>query len=167
MNLNKILVPIDYSDYSERALEWGAGLADKFDAQLFLVHVIPRPSPDLARAEETAALQFALDNPSVYYAPSPPPLEGMTTIDPIEMAQNELEDHALARLTGKFSAIPRIGVGKPAEEIVRIARHESVYLIVMGTHGRTGVRHLLAGSVAETVMRTAPCPVFTVKATTG
>jgi nucleotide-binding universal stress UspA family protein len=56
-------------------------------------------------------------------------------------------------------------VGKPAEEILQVARDEAVDLIVMGTHGRTGLRHVLLGSIAETVVRTAPCPVFTVKAT--
>ena len=163
MNLGKILVPIDYSDYSDRALQWGAGLAEKFGAQLLLLHVIPRASQDVPGLEETAPPQLALDSPSVYYAPSPP-LEGMMTIDPIDIAQNELKDFAVARLNTRASVTSRVGVGRPAEEIVRIARDERVDLIVMGTHGRTGLRHLLAGSVAEAVMRTAPCPVFTVKA---
>lgn len=162
MNLSKILVPIDYSDYSDRALQWGAGLAERFGAQLLLLHVIPRASQDLPGLEETASPQLALDSPTVYYAPGPPP-EGMMTIDPIEIAQNELKDLAVAKLNQSMSVISRVGVGRPAEEIVRLARDEHVDLIVMGTHGRTGLRHLLAGSVAEAVMRTAPCPVFTVK----
>ncbi len=57
----------------------------------------------------------------------------------------------------------RVGVGKPAEEILRVAREEGVDLIVMGTHGHTGLRHLLLGSVAEEVTRHAPCPVFTIR----
>jgi universal stress protein A len=162
MNVHKVLVPIDYSDYSDRALQWGAGLAEKFGAQLLLLHVIPRASQDVPGLEATAPPQLALDSPSVYYPPSPPP-EGMMTIDPIDIAQNELKDFAVARLNTRASVIPRIGVGRPAEEIVRVARDERVDLIVMGTHGRSGLRHLLAGSVAEAVMRTAPCPVFTVK----
>jgi universal stress protein A len=162
MNLGKILVPIDYSDYSHQALQWGAGLAEKFGAQLLLLHVIPRASQDLPGVGETASPQLALDSPTVYYPPSPPP-EGMMTIDPIEIAQNELRDLAVTRLNASVSVIPRVGVGRPADEIVRVAREDQVDLIVMGTHGRTGLRHLLAGSVAEAVMRTAPCPVFTVK----
>lgn len=53
--------------------------------------------------------------------------------------------------------------GQPAEEILRVAREEAVDLIVMGTHGRTGLPHILFGSTAEAVVRGAPCPVFTVK----
>jgi universal stress protein A len=60
-------------------------------------------------------------------------------------------------------AAHRIAVGKPAEEILCVAGEEAMDLILMGTHGRTGVRHLLLGSVAEEVTRQAPCPVFTVR----
>jgi universal stress protein A len=55
-------------------------------------------------------------------------------------------------------------VGKPAEEILQVAGDEGVDLIIIGTHGRTGLHHILPGSVAETMVRTAPCPVFAVKA---
>lgn len=77
-----------------------------------------------------------------------------------------MKDLALAKLNESLSVSPKVGVGKPAEEILRVARDEGVDLIVMGTHGRTGLRHVLMGSVAETVMRTAPCAVFTVKTAT-
>ena len=85
-------------------------------------------------------------------------------VDLIEMAQNDLKDIAMARLNESLSVSPKVGVGGPVEEIVRVARDEGVDLIIMGTHGRTGLRHALMGSVAEAVMRAAPCPVFTVKA---
>jgi len=87
----------------------------------------------------------------------------MVIIDLVEMAQNDLKDLAMAKLNASLSVSPKVGVGKPAEEIVRLAQDEGVDLIVMGTHGRTGLRHVLMGSIAESVMRTAPCPVFTVK----
>jgi nucleotide-binding universal stress UspA family protein len=61
----------------------------------------------------------------------------------------------------------RVAVGKPAEEIVRVAREDAVDLIVMGTHGHTGLRYMLLGSTAETVFRTAPCPVFMVQCGAG
>lgn len=169
MNVTKILVPIDYSDYSDRALRWGASLAEKYGAKLLLLHVVPRASEDLlgrGAVGTDTPLQLALDNPSVYYAPGPPPQEAVTVIDLFEMAQNDLKDLAMAKLNESLSVSPKVGVGKPAEEILRVAREEGVDLIVMGTHGRTGLRHVLMGSVAETVMRTAPCPVFTVKAAT-
>jgi len=169
MNVTKILVPMDHSDYADRALQWGASLADKYGAQLLLLHVVSRSSEDVpgrGALRTDAPLQFALDNPSVYYAATPPPREAVGVIDLLERARSDLKDFAMAKLKGSLSVNPLVGVGKPAEEILRVAQEEAVDLIVMGTHGRTGLRHVLMGSVAETVMRTAPCPVFTVKTVT-
>lgn len=165
MNVTKILVPIDYSDHSDRALQWGASLAEKYRARLLLLHVISRASEDLpergVRRTDTL-LPFALDNPSVYHAPGAE--REVVSVDLIEMAQSDLKDLAIAKVGESLSVSPTVGIGKPAEEILRVARDEAVDLIVMGTHGRTGLHHVLMGSVAETVMRIAPCPVFTVKA---
>ena len=168
MNVTKILVPIDYSSQSDRALEWGASLAEKYGARLLLLHVIGQASENLSErgADRTdTLLPFALDNPSLYRAPG---AHGeVMSVDLLEMAQNDLKDLAIAKLNERLSVSPTVGVGEPAEEIVRLAQHEAVDLIVMGTHGRTGLHHVLLGSVAETVMRTALCPVFTVKAAAG
>ena len=164
MNVTKILVPIDYSGQSDRALQWGASLAQKYGARLLLLHVIPQASEGLSesRAERTdPLLPFALDNPAVYRAPSA--LGEVMSVDLVETAQDDLKDLAIATLNERLSVSPIVGVGEPAEEIVRLARGEAVDLIVMGTRGRSGLRHVLLGSVAETVVRTAPCPVFTVK----
>ena len=165
MNVTKILVPIDYSAHSDRALEWGASLAEKYGAQLLLLHVIARVSEDLSERpaeRQDTLLPFALDNPTVYRVPGAP-REGMS-VDLIQLAQNDLTDLAIATLNERLAASPTVGVGDPAEEILRVAQGEAVDLIVMGTHGRTGLRHVLVGSVAEAMMRSAPCPVFTVKA---
>jgi universal stress protein A len=81
----------------------------------------------------------------------------------VDRAQTKLHDFADKHLKEVVPMQVRAAVGKPAEEILRVAREEKVDLIVMGTHGRTGVRHLLLGSVAEEVTRHAPCPVFTVR----
>lgn len=140
-------------------------MAEKYGARLLLLHVIPQASEGLAesRAERTdPLLPFTLDNPAVYRAPNAP--GEVMSVDLVEMAQNDLKDLVITTLSERLSVSPTVGVGKPAEEIVRLARDEAVDLIVMGTHGRSGFRHVLLGSVAETVMRTAPCPVFTVKA---
>lgn len=85
-------------------------------------------------------------------------------IDYVEKAETALNDLARSQLTEPVPAKTQVAVGKPAEEILQVAEDEGVDLIVMGTHGRTGLRHILLGSVAETMVRTAPCPVFTVKA---
>jgi nucleotide-binding universal stress UspA family protein len=105
-------------------------------------------------------------SPAPYYYEVPSP--GVWIRHPLILefekdAQAEL--HAFARKTLK-EAVPvqvKVAVGKPAEEILRVAREERVDLIVMGTHGRTGVRHLLLGSVAEAIVRYAPCPVCMVR----
>ena len=165
MNVTKILVPVDYSDHSDRALQWGASLAEKYGARLLLLHVISRASEDLSGRGAGGAstwLPFALDNPSVYRTPGAQ--EEVMSVDLVEMAQSALKDLAIAKLNENLSVSATVGVGKPAEEILRVAQDEAVDLIVMGTHGRAGLRHVLVGSVAETVMRIAPCPVFTVKA---
>ena len=165
MNVTNILVPIDYSNHSDRALQWGASLAEKYGARLLLLHVISRTSEGFSErgAERTdTLLPFALDNPAVYRAASAQ--RDMMSVDLVGIAQNDLKDFAMAKLNDSLSVSPKVGVGEPGEEILRVAQDEAVDLIVMGTHGRTGLHHVLLGSVAETVMRTASCPVFTVKA---
>ena len=178
MNVNKILVPIDSSEHSTLALQWGSSLAQKYGAQLLLLHVIPKAVEEVPTHGSRAYLH-------VY-----PPVEGTTLpyfsyeeelrqvldarsrssppetvlIDYVEKTETELADLIRSHLTDPGSATVKVTVGKPAEEILQVARDEAVDLIVMGTHGRTGLRHVLLGSIAETVVRTAPCPVFTVKA---
>jgi nucleotide-binding universal stress UspA family protein len=160
MDIQKILVPVDYSDESYQALQWGASLAEKYGAQLLLLQVIPTA---VEKVSPPGAWSMSPD--SYYYEGMTP---GIWTRHPLilafeEKAQGEL--HAFARMALK-EPVPvrvKVAVGKPAEEILRVAREERVDLIVMGTHGRTGLRHLLLGSVAEAVTRYASSPVFTVR----
>lgn len=162
MDLQTILIAIDYSGDSQQALEWGASLAEKYGARLLMLHVIPKA------VEEVRPEGATLISPMATF------YEGMTpgslprgaqpiVIDLEDKARTELQDWARGRLKAAVPLQVKIAVGKPAEEILRVAREERVDLIVMGTHGRTGLRHLLLGSVAEEVTRRAPCPVFTVK----
>jgi nucleotide-binding universal stress UspA family protein len=160
MEVQNILVPIDYSDDAQHAVQWGASLAEKYGATLRLLHVIP------TAVEEVYPEGGGLMSPTPSYhevrAPgrwTPQPI----IIDRVDTAQTELRDFAVTHLQDAVPVQVHIAVGKPAEEIVRVAQEEGVDLVVMGTHGRTGVRHLLLGSVAEDVTRHAPCPVFTVR----
>ena len=180
MNVNKILVPIDYSDHSTLALQWGISLAQKYGAHVLLLHVIPKAVEEVSTQGHGASLH---DYPPVDAGIARPyfsyedelrqvlaarsrlsPTE-VVLIDYVEKTETELADLARTHLTELGSTTVKVTVGKPVEEIVQVARDEAVDLIVMGTHGRTGLRHVLLGSVAETVVRTAPCPVFTVKVT--
>ena len=143
MNLKTILVPSDFSECSDAALRYGLELARRFDARLHLLHVVQDPLTQPWAAEGFSAPLF----------------------EAVEKWQRE----AKARLA---AAIPLSDVGRvtvsatvawPYAEILRYAAENDVDLIVMGTHGRSGVSHMLLGSIAERVVRHAPCPVLTVR----
>ena len=144
ISLQKILVATDFSSFSEQALEFALVLAEKFLAKLYVVHLWelpmtgsllpPEPYPESVLTEEQKAGE-----------------EHLTKVT------NELRASA-------FDAEPVFVFGKPYLAIVKAAADLDVDLIVLGSHGRSGISHLLLGSVAEKVVRLAPCPVFTVKA---
>jgi nucleotide-binding universal stress UspA family protein len=162
MDVREILVPVDYSRDSQQALWWGMSLAGKYGSRLLLFHVIPKA------VDEVFAPGIAVTSPPAYYlermAPGNRPFPGQTLIiDLIDKALTELQDFAQKHLKEPVPLECKVGVGKPAEEILRVAREGGIDLIVMGTHGHTGLRHLLLGSVAEEVTRHAPCPVFTIR----
>jgi universal stress protein A len=143
MELTKVLVPTDFSNHSDQALQWGASLAGKYGAQMLLLHVIP-PAVEEVSARGSASEEAIMD------------LEAKVEARLYEIASQELQE--------SLPVDVKIAVGKPAEEILRVANEEAVDLIVMGTHGHTGLTHVLLGSTAETVLRSAPCPVFAVRA---
>jgi nucleotide-binding universal stress UspA family protein len=162
MDVQNILVPIDYSGGSQGALQWGASLAEKYAAKLLLLHVIPKSVEEVFPESEA----FASPTSSFLEVKTPDTQSSRRQpliIDLVDQADTELRDFATKNLKGTVPVQVTVAVGRPAEEILRVAREEKVDLIVMGTHGRTGVRHLLLGSVAEAVTRHARCPVFTVR----
>jgi len=138
MASNKILFPTDFSETSDAALPWATSLARDRGAQLIILHVQEAPSAYAASEWSHGALE-----------PRPDALRQM-----------------LEKVRPKGSNVffaHRIEVGNPAKEIVRVAHEENVDMIVMSTHGRTGITHALLGSVAEKVARKAACPVLIVK----
>jgi universal stress protein A len=161
MQVKKILVPIDHTEPSHLALQWGASLVQHYGAQLLLLHVVPKaveevPPPPLGSIVAPSYVE------RVATQGSPSPSEGLV-IDHVAQAETALADLARSQLTAPVPATVRVAVGRPAEEILRVAEEEGVDLIVMGTHGRTGLRQVLLGTVTETVGRTAPCAVLMVK----
>ncbi len=162
MKVTKILVPVDYSDDSHQALQWGASLAKQYGAQLLLLHVIPKGTQEVPPEDPDWKGLASRYYPEVAWERRAFPPEPII-INLEERAQSELSQFAHKSLTEPVPVELKIAVGKPAEEILRVASEQGVDLIVMGTHGRTGLRYVLLGSVAERVARSAPCPVFTVR----
>jgi nucleotide-binding universal stress UspA family protein len=138
LSIRTILFPTDFSDRSLAAFDLACALARDYAAELVVAHVAVPPVP-------LAGEGLVVEPPSGWEEAERTELEAVRADDP------------RVRLTR------RLLVGAPAEEIIRLAGEVKADLVVMGSHGRTGLRRLLAGSVAEAVMRAAPCPVLTVR----
>lgn len=140
LQFQTILHPTDFSERSEYAFRLACSLARDHDARLILLHVWSLP-------------------------PAPIAAGGLVPVRPEDFSPEPFEEQ-LRQLHVPDPTIHvdhRLEQGSPATEIVRVAQETHCDLIVMGTHGRTGLERLLMGSVAEQVTRTAPCPVLTVK----
>ena len=139
--LQRILFPTDFSDTAAWSLGYVRALASRFGARVHLLHVVPDPvSQDWAG--EAAGFSIP-DLRKTWIAEAERQLA--------EIPLNGIETERAAR------------VGHAFVEIIRYARENEIDLIVMGTHGRGAVSHMLLGSVAEKVVRKAPCPVLTVR----
>jgi len=139
MSAKKILFPTDFSHLSDAALQHASTLARENGATLLIVHI---EEPPIAYAG--GEMYYGIPDPN----------------------QQEMQ-RMLSEVKPTDPGVPyeyRMVTGDPAGEIVKLAEQEHVDMIVMGTHGRTGFSRMLMGSVAEQVVRRAPCPVFTFKA---
>ena len=141
----RICCPIDFSDASRAAMEVAADLAKRFGAELVLLHAYPIPG-------------YTFPDGSVVASPK-------MMQDLAEQAQRHLEEWRAdaERLVGAPRVTAATAVGEPAAEILETAKARSADLVVVGTHGRTGLEHALMGSIAERVVRRAHCPVLTVR----
>jgi nucleotide-binding universal stress UspA family protein len=143
--VSKILVPVDFSSCSRAALSHALSLAGQSGATIDVLYVVEVPSfkaePRVANEKGTTTLrEYALEAGRAELA------DFLST----------LESHQRSKLT------TTVEVGRPRESILEHAKRHD--LVVIGTHGRTGRAHSFAGSVAENVVRMAPCPVLTVRA---
>jgi universal stress protein A len=148
--IHKILVPVDFSAPSKRALDMALTIASRYQASIELMHAVDFPSdmlPDNVSVAGAAPMTFE------HYAHEGAEREMKSLLD--SMAE-ELS-HAGVTVTS------RIVRGEAAEAIVELVTKEHHDLVVMGTHGRTGLDHILLGSVAERVVRRSPSPVLTTR----
>jgi nucleotide-binding universal stress UspA family protein len=142
----RILWPTDFSTLSLHGGLYARGFRELFQAELHVVHVVPPPIPaDLA-------ITLPIESPMAYVG-------------------QEVEPECRARLEGlvqqQFGSVAgvivRVLFGNPWSTICQYAREQNIQLIVVGTHGRTGLQHVLIGSTAERIVQHAPCPVLVVK----
>ena len=162
-----ILVPVDFSPYSVQALERAADVAERFGSSLILLHVIAAQAGVQAVAQRLGASAVVPETPED--AGEQPEVSD----EEVETAIGQHREQAYAALQAfippRVAQHPcelRVVFGRPFERIVETAVKEKADLIVLGTHGRTGLARVAMGSVAERVVRLAPCPVLTVKAPT-
>jgi nucleotide-binding universal stress UspA family protein len=144
VDVGKILLAVDFSENSAKACEYGLMLARKFGARIILLHVINEPV-DL-RGFYVPHISFERLEKEIE-----------------EGAVKMMDKFVITSLEGYANVETCIVSGIPYEEILKKADDEQVGMIVLGTHGRAGIDHFLFGSTAERVVRTAPCPVLTVR----
>ena len=145
ITLRKIVLTTDLSDHSLAALEYASTLSLLYAAKLYLLHVedVGPPPMYTTHIPDFSGEQF---NRQV-----------------TEGAWKELDRFATEKINPDVKVNLAIRVGDPVEEINRFVKEEGIDIIIMATHGRTGLKHVLMGSIAEKVVRTSPIPVLTVK----
>jgi nucleotide-binding universal stress UspA family protein len=142
--MKKILWPTDFSELSYKALETADELALHFSAELILIHVVILPLVPYPRPPAALVLPEHLREMKVH-------------------ARQMFEELAAEKISNEVVVRTRIEVGNPPERIAEIAAGEKVELIVIATHGLSGWRRFIFGSVAERVIRLAPCPVLSIQ----
>ena len=143
INIKNILCPVDYSIYSEKALSYAIEFAVKYEAKLFLIHVL-----DIR--------VYDINDPDLYNV-------NIVDSETISKLRERLLKCVNEDVKGKIPVEAIVLQGVPFVEIIKASKEYNINLIVLGTHGRTGLSHAIMGSVAEKVVRKAPCPVLTVR----
>lgn len=139
----KILCPVDFSEFTDETLAYAVDIAKKYQSELHLLHVIPNLN---------------------YFTPYESFLTPENLVAVEKNIENEINDD-FDKILNKLDVPAKkiIKNGAAFVEIIEYAASESIDLIIMGTHGRSGIKHVLIGSVAEKTIRKATCPVLTVR----
>lgn len=145
IRIDRILVPTDFSEFSRPAVNYAVAMAERFGAQLHILHVVPDPA-------------MLVPDAAVFTVESMQGQSEKLVADAERMLQQIPEPSV-----GVQSITRAVRVGAAFMEIIEYAQSQQIDLIVLGTHGRSGFAHILMGSVAERVVRKAPCPVLSVK----
>ncbi len=142
--IKRVLVPIDFSDYSKNALRYSIDFVKKFGAKIYMIYVV---EPAIYPAD------FSMGQVAI----------PAMNVDMQDRAKEELDLLAKKEIDADIEVETIIKNGNPFIEIVETAGEIDADLIIIATHGHTGVEHLLFGSTAEKVVRKAPCPVLSLR----
>jgi nucleotide-binding universal stress UspA family protein len=145
-NIKKILCPTDFSEPSYQAVETASDLAETFSAELILLHVVS-PVPVPSSTTPPSGFNVALYQEELK-----------------KSAEDSIKDMAEKYISKDVQYRGKIIHGSPAERITKAAEEENCDMIVIATHGLTGIKHLIFGSVAEKVVRTSTVPVLSIRA---
>ena len=139
MEIKKILVPVDFSENSKKILDSAGDIAEKFGAALSVVFVVQ-----------------SFDDYSGFFVPHMPVAKFEEEM--VQGAEQKMDSF----LSGYADVEAKVLIGDVGEEVVRYAEEIGIDMIIMGTHGYKGLEKVMFGSVAEKVVKTAPCPVLTI-----
>jgi len=140
-HINKILVPVDFSEHSQKALRYALAFALQFDAEVTLVHIVEQMVyPGDWMYPPLAVTDFAAEKRE----------QMLDRLRALDAGSGVKTDHV-------------VRLGRAWQEVIEIAREQKADMIILATHGYTGLKHALLGSVAEKIVRHAPCPVLSVR----
>lgn len=145
IQIRKICVPTDFSEQADYSLRYAKTLADQFGSQIHLLHIVQDITP-------------TIPEPGLAVLPTEEILQSLT-----KGAMEGLEKTLSKPESEKYQVVRVVRHGVPFHEICRYCKEAQIDLLVIATHGRTGLAHFLLGSVAERVVRSSPCPVLTVR----
>lgn len=140
--IRKIVVPLDFSEFSYKSLDYASAFALQSKAEILLLHIIP------LNYVETEVMAFDYSQ-----------IEKQAS----DSCQSRLEKLVRCRVDPSVKSEVRVKIGRPVDEIVNAAKDFEADLIIMSTHGYTGLKHAFLGSTTENVVRYAPCPVLTLR----
>lgn len=145
IQLKKILIPTDFSEFSKCAMRYGCELASRFSSQLHILNIVEDLFP-------------LIPDPGMTF-----PIPESYSVEMQAAAKKAILSLPPQEMLGKIDVVREVLPGTPFLEIVRYARDQEMDMIVIGTHGRSGLAHVLMGSTAEKIVRKSPCPVLTVR----
>jgi nucleotide-binding universal stress UspA family protein len=145
MDIKNILITIDGTPLSVKAVEWGYALSKKLNANAALVHVV---------------------NSNMVVGTNESGVSPQQIMDELRKEGKEIMSRTVQHLGGGSEILEFFAEGKPHEEVIKTAQDWGADIIVMGSHGRTGIKRLLMGSVAENVLRHSKCPVLVIPSIT-